>query len=164
MEFLLLIFLVFLITIAILWSRRSEEQKDAEAPHWASLLYRVRGSVLNSSEKAFFLELQKQLPESHYAFPKMRIADIIKTLDGRGYYKARNMILPKHVDFLVCDSRFRPVMAIEIDGKSHRSSRVIERDEMVNEIFKGIGLKLERVLVGSDFSTETKSLFSDLNI
>ena len=33
--------------------------------------------------------------------------------------KRRNQILPKHVDFLICNDRMTPLLAIELDGGSH---------------------------------------------
>jgi hypothetical protein len=82
----------------------------------------------------------------------MRIADIIETKSGRGYYKQRNKILPKHIDFLICDPDLKPVCAIEIDGSSHDAPERRERDELVNYIFKSVGIYLKRVQVGEDFN------------
>lgn len=66
-------------------------------------LYQMRYRLMNNSESSFYYLLLKHLPEGFQVFPKMRIADIIKTKNGKGYYKQRNKILPKHVDFVVCD-------------------------------------------------------------
>ena len=106
---------------------------------------------MNSSEGVFFTMLVKELPENYYVFPKMRIADIIETEGGYGYTFRRNKILPKHIDFLVCDSRFKPVIAIELDGKSHNKHDRIVRDEFVDKLFEDCKIKLLRVNVGGDF-------------
>lgn len=107
---------------------------------------------MNRSESAFFFELQKQLPHGYYIFPKMRIADIIETVSGKGYYHMRNGILPRHIDFLVCDSYFKPIVAIEVNGGYHNNPTQQVKDEAKKEIFKNAGLEFEVVNVGSDFS------------
>lgn len=123
------------------------------------LLYRKRESVMNQSEAVLFSELQKQLPQGYHVFPKMRIADMLETIEGRGYYWRRNQILPKHVDFLVCDSNFRPIVAIELNGKSHQRLDRIERDELVNKIFSCTTLPLQTINVGQDFALEVEKIF-----
>lgn len=114
-------------------------------------LYQMRFKVMNNSEASFFHLIQKYLPEGHHVFPKMRIADVIKTKNSKGYYKQRNRILPKHIDFLVCDQDLKPLYAVEIDGRSHDNPERQERDELVDYIFESINLPLKRVRVGSDF-------------
>jgi hypothetical protein len=115
-------------------------------------IYKKRFSVMNRSESAFFFELQKQLPQGYYIFPKMRIADILETVSGKGYYHMRNGILPKHIDFLVCDSYFKPMVAIEVNGGYHNSPTQQEKDQTKKEILESAGLSFETVNVGSDFS------------
>jgi len=107
---------------------------------------------MNRSEQAFFYELQKQLPNGYHIFPNMRIADFIDAVDGPGFYYRRNRILPKHIDFLVCDHYFRPVVAIEVNGSSHRRPDRIDRDEQVKQIFEDAKLPLEFVNVGTNFA------------
>ncbi len=113
--------------------------------------YHVRETVMNSSEGTFFSMLVKELPENYYVFPKMRIADIIETEGGYGYTYRRNKILPKHIDYLVCNSKFKPVIAIELDGKSHNKHDRVVRDEFVDKLFEDCKIKLLRVNVGGDF-------------
>jgi len=125
-------------------------------------LYRKRYRVMNNNESSFYHLLQKELGIDYHVFPKMRIADIVETMDGRGYYKQRNQILPKHVDFVVCNQRLEPVLAIEVDGKSHTASSVVERDIMVNAIFEHVGIPLKRVPVGSDFQSQITEMASSI--
>jgi len=107
---------------------------------------------MNRSESAFFFELQRQIPSNYFIFPKMRIADIIDATDGYGLQYRKNKILPKHIDFLICNSYFNPVVAIELNGSSHNRPDRIERDNLVSEIFKVANLPLEIVNVGADFN------------
>lgn len=121
--------------------------------------YRKRKTLLDKREMAFFFELQKQLPSGYYVFPKMRIADILDATQGHGHKYRINKILPKHVDFVICDSEFRPVVAIELNGTSHQRQDRIERDQLVKEIFAVAGMPLEVVNVGTNFGQSV----SDLN-
>lgn len=125
-------------------------------------MYQMRYRLMNNSESSFFYLLQKNLPEGFHVFPKMRIADIIKTKNGKGYYRQRNKILPKHVDFVVCNNNLKPVYAIEVDGKSHDTPERQDRDDLVEYIFEGVQLPLKRVRVGSDFENEVRELMVTL--
>lgn len=120
--------------------------------------YRKRNTLLDKREKRFFLELQSQLPNGYYVFPKMRIADILDATEGYGHRYRINKILPKHVDFVICDSEFRPIVAIELNGTSHQRQDRIERDKLVKEIFAVAGMPLEVVNVGTDFSQSITGL------
>jgi hypothetical protein len=115
---------------------------------------------MDKREEAFFFELSKQLPAGFYVFPKMRIADIIETTDGKGYYSHRNEILPKHIDFLICNVSFHPVLAIELNGSSHKREDRKESDNEKREIFETVGLPLEFIEVGTDFSSDVKNLIT----
>lgn len=134
------------------------KENTGEREEKGKLPYRKKYSVMNQSEAAFFFELKKQLSEGYYIFPKMRIADMLDVPNGHDYYKMRNQILPKHIDFLVCDSNFHPKIAIELNGKSHQRQDRIERDEKVKQIFSDAKIPLEFVNVGSNFATTVQNL------
>lgn len=116
--------------------------------------YRKRSRVMNNSEARFFYLLKNALTDDFHIFPKMRIADILETVHGEGYYVRRNKVLPKHIDFLICNELFKPLLGIEIDGSSHRTQKRVDRDREVNKIFEDVGLILKRVVVGSSFEKE----------
>lgn len=120
--------------------------------------YRKRITLLDKREMAFFFELQEQLPNGFYVFPKMRIADILDATEGYGHRYRINKILPKHVDFVICNSEFKPIVAIELNGTSHQRQDRIERDALVKEIFAVAGMPLEVVNVGTDFSQSIAGL------
>ncbi|MBP9668953.1 MAG: DUF2726 domain-containing protein [Candidatus Pacebacteria bacterium] len=113
---------------------------------------------MNASEQALFFEIRKQLPAEYHLFPNMRIADVIDAVHGVGFYNRRNKILPKHVDFLICDRSFKPIVAIELNGSSHQRADRIERDALVADIFSQAELPLEVVNVGTDFQTQVSTI------
>lgn len=126
--------------------------------------YKRKPSVMSRSESAFFFELQKQLPTDFYVFPKMRIADVLDIPNGHDYYRMRNKALPKHIDFLICDKYFKPMVAIEVNGSSHNSLRQIEADRIKNEMFKDSGLPLETINVGTSFDQSIRGIMNLLSV
>ncbi len=74
-----------------------------------------------------------------------------------------NKIRSKHIDFLIWDVRGNKIaLAIELDGKSHNSEKMQERDAFVNKLYERIGVRLERVRGGDDFRKKTKELTEKL--
>jgi hypothetical protein len=119
---------------------------------------------MNKCELAFFYELRKQLPDSYHICTNMRIADMMDATAGVGFYKRRNAILPKHVDFLICDAYFRPVVAIEVNGYSHRRPDRVERDKQVKTIFSHAELPLVFVDVGTNFAKSIAEIKSNSTV
>ena len=70
----------------------------------------------------------------------------------------RGKIKSRHVDFLLCDKLMKPVMAIEVDGLSHRSKKAIERDNFINTLYKDVELPIKHVMVGSKFIDEVENI------
>jgi very-short-patch-repair endonuclease len=50
------------------------------------------------------------------------------------------------------------VLAIELDGKSHNGATMTKSDSFKKEMYETVGLRLERVRVGSSFEEESKRL------
>src|SRR3989344_9285204 len=116
---------IFIIGLIFEFLRKSTPKKHVQFV--ARDGYRKKDSVMNKSEAAFFFELQRQIPNNYFIFPKMRIADIIDATEGYGLQYRKNKILPKHIDFLICNSYLNPVVAIELNGSSHNRPDRIER-------------------------------------
>lgn len=77
--------------------------------------------------------------------PKVGLKDFIIVTKKRDYIKWFRKISQKHVDFLICDKKLRPVLAIELDDKSHELKKAKKNDEFKNELYKHINLPLIRV-------------------
>jgi len=115
-------------------------------------------SVFNASEEALYLELKRQLPRGFYIFPKIRIIDFIDVASHDHYATYRNKIWSKHVDFLICDYHFKPVLAVELNGKSHLSPQRVVRDAFVKSIYFECGLPFETVDVGTAFGEQVAKI------
>lgn len=151
---------VLLGIIAFIKSLNAEEQPKTKI----DLQYRAVSSVFNKSEVMLFQELKKQIPEGYHIFPKMRLADIMETTaTGREFHGQFNRISKKHIDFLVCNQSYKPILAIELNGSSHQTDRARKNDEFKKKAFESIGLRLEVVLVGTNFSLEIKEIMRSLN-
>ncbi len=116
-------------------------------------LYRKKDRVMNESEQALFINLQKTLGDRYIILSKVRIEDFVEAAHGAGGYGARGRIKSRHVDFLICDrATTKPFLAVELDGKSHQGEDRQERDRFVDELYKTIDLPIRHIPVGSNFS------------
>lgn len=115
-------------------------------------LYRKKDRVMNESEQALFINLQKTLGGRYIVLSKVRIEDFVEATHGVGGYGARGRIKSRHVDFLICDRvTTKPFLAVELDGKSHREEDQQKRDRFVDELYEAIGLPIQHIPVGSNF-------------
>lgn len=119
-------------------------------------LYQKRGRVMNESEQALFINLQKILGDEYIVLSKVRIEDFVDVKRGEvsqsSHWGLRGRIKSRHVDFLVCDrATTKPLLAIELDGKSHNDLGRQVRDQFVNDLYKAINLPIEHIHVGGNF-------------
>ncbi|QQR77154.1 MAG: DUF2726 domain-containing protein [Candidatus Moraniibacteriota bacterium] len=147
MFWIILLFIFLLIVIAIKpFLRRNGRSVDFS-------LYRKKDRVMNESEQALFINLQKTLGDRYIVLSKVRIEDFVEATHGIGGYGARGRIKSRHVDFLICDrATTKPLLAVELDGKSHQGEDRQKRDRFVDELYKTIGLPIRHIPVGSNFS------------
>lgn len=118
----------------------------------AGFPYGVSQGLLTAYEAHFY---QSLLPVSLelglMPFPKVRMEDVIRVSLDRGdpdYQRRRNSVKSRHFDFVLCeieDSHLRPVVAIELDDKSHWSSlRARQNDKKKNALCRQSGFELIR--------------------
>jgi hypothetical protein len=103
--------------------------------------YKLSKSLLTPAEVAFYLALRLAAGSRYVIFPKVRLADLCEGLDGWTETAAFNRVSSKHVDFLLCDPEtFRPVLAVELDDRTHLSARGRVRDRTKDDVFHTLGL------------------------
>ena len=99
-------------------------------------------------------------PELHAAidgrwaiFAMVRIADLLKVRSGTQKRQSwQNKINCKHIDFVICDPHnLEPVLAIELDDRSHQRADRIRRDEFVNDAFQAAELPLLRIRAAREY-------------
>ncbi|EIE8039281.1 DUF2726 domain-containing protein, partial [Escherichia coli] len=90
----------------------------------------------------FYLSLISTVGDKYTVMVKVRLADIITVKKSSTNYMAHfGKIKAKHVDYLLCDKTdLKPLLAIELDDKSHQREDRIARDKLVDGIFKAVGL------------------------
>jgi len=152
----ILIFWIIVICFIVFFYKKHKKVQFVE--HHAPVIkekaivgYKKKYRIMNASESALFFELRKQLPQNYYVFPNMRIADVVDAIDGRGFYRRLNKILPRHVDFVVCNQDFKPIVVIELNGGYHNRLDQQERDVEKKEVFEQAKLPLIVVGVGENF-------------
>ena len=108
-----------------------------------------RGRFLSANEKSFLLALDAALGEGYRVFAQVRLAELVEVEAKGGNARRRaalNKVFGKSVDFLVCRAgSFDPILAIEVDDRSHLLAARRERDALVDRVFREIGLPLLRV-------------------
>lgn len=121
--------------------------------------YKRKYRVMNQSEQALYINLQKSLGDKFIVLSKVRIEDFVevdvRNMSWGKQQGLRGKIKSRHVDFLICDlASTKPILAIELDGSSHNNYKRIERDDFVDSVYKGISLPVDHIHVGSNFSEE----------
>ena len=103
-------------------------------------------SLLTPAERRFHATLVTLVPEGHYLFTKVRLADLIAVRKGTEKRQSFfNRIKAKHVDFVVCDAEMSPWIVIELDDRSHQREDRKARDQFVDNAMKAAGIPILHV-------------------
>lgn len=102
---------------------------------------------MTQSEKICFDNLIKAVGDKYYIFPQIHLPTILdQKIVGQNWYGAFRHIDEKSVDFILCDkTNLSPILAIELDDKSHGRPDRQERDREVERILKGANVPLLRL-------------------
>jgi hypothetical protein len=107
--------------------------------------YKLTRSLLTASERAFYVALVLAAGRRYVVFAKVRLSDLCQDLDRWAETAAFNQVSSKHVDFVLCDAAtFRPVLAVELDDRSHLRANRRDRDALVDRVFRTMGLGVYR--------------------
>lgn len=117
--------------------------------------YRLRDDFVSRAEASFFHTLRTVVGDGALIFPKVNLADLLYAPRQRERLSAWNRINRKHIDFVLCDPRtLAPVLAVELDDRSHRRPDRAERDAFLDDALGGAGLPLLRVPARHTYSTQ----------
>ena len=155
-----LIFVIagFLILGAVLlvFAKRIELNKKE-----ALLPFKLKSNFFSQSEFVFYSTLLEELDTVRFRiFSKVRIADFVETTaTGKEFYTWFNKIKSKHIDFIIWDTKTNKIaLGIELDGKSHSSQKMHNRDDFVNRLYKQLEFPIERIELGKIFVDEVKAI------
>lgn len=150
-----LFFLLLLLGLAVL-AAALRKKPGSSRPEDAPLPYRLKTSLLTPAERSFLGVLEKVLPEGVKVWPKVRLLDLL-TVEARGSERqaALNRVQAKHLDFLLVRARdAKPLLAIELDDRSHEQEARQARDRFLERLVGKIGLPLARVRVKEAYTLE----------
>lgn len=111
---------------------------------------------VNNAEKQAWSLLQATELGQTAVFAKVRIEDIVKVsaVDRRRQWSERGRIKSRHVDFLLVDRNWMPLLVVEVDGASHQREDRRSRDEMVDAAMAKAGIPILHLRVGQDWRSE----------
>jgi hypothetical protein len=142
-----------LIGLVAAWARRLKRRWDTEEA-LAGLRFQPVALLRSASERAAWDLLRRTDLGQAHVFAKVRLEDVVevKAGDERARQIGRNRIKSRHIDFLLTDAASRPILAVEVDGGSHRTARAAEGDELKNQVLARAGVPLVRLRVGEDWA------------
>ena len=146
----------FILLLFLLFFRLTERQGGDSGKLAADKRFASRGTLLSAAEASFFGALKLAVGKEFVVFCKVRMADVLQTVQkGREGKAAFNEISQKHLDFVICrDGTWEIVCAVELDDSSHRRNAGVVRDTFVNIIFAGAGIPLVRMPVQTHYSIQ----------
>ena len=132
--------IVFILYIALLYVNKNRNNN----PSTYSFSGEKNKYLLTKNELSFFYKL-KNITDKYdlYIFPKVRLADIINTINISDF----NKIKSKHIDFTICDKYCRPIIFIELDDNSHNNFATKEKDIKKDYILECVCANLIRVKI-----------------
>ena len=102
--------------------------------------------LMNRNEYKFYKKLESAVGFEYKILPQVHFDELVIPTKGSGnrIFSFRH-INQKSVDFVVCDKiTLVPLIAIELDGKSHLQQKTKDRDLEVERILKEVNLPLLR--------------------
>lgn len=120
------------------------------------LPYRRAQGILTKGERAAWIPLSIAIEGRFQLFCKVRLADVVEcppVRPGQPHWFKR--IRGYHVDFVVCElGSTAPLLVIELDDRSHLSSRSIERDRHKDEVLRAAGVPILRIRAQQAYSPD----------
>lgn len=109
--------------------------------------YLIREYVMSKPEQACFNTFKEVVGEKYYIFPQMHLSSFLDhKIVGQNWFGAFRHIDEKSVDFVLCDKyTFLPILAVELDEKSHDQPARQERDREVERILDVAKMPLLRI-------------------
>jgi len=111
------------------------------------LHYKKQNALFTKAEINFLKTLEKIVTNPNVAiFGKVRMADIItpqKTTNSKGWWQLFAKITSKHVDYVLCDrDDYSVICVIELNDKSHNTTKAKQRDAFVRKAYQSAGIEL----------------------
>ena len=118
--------------------------------------YTRKEFFISRPEHEFFDILVEILGSKYHIFTQVHLPTILDhKIKGQTWKAAFSHINGKSVDFVICDKAYiKPLLAIELDDKSHDRLGRIERDSEVERMLQEAGMPLLRFENHGNFNKE----------
>lgn len=153
----LIIFVILMAVVFIVLKKFSPDIFNDEEKVSKSLYnYKKKDFLMSRAEHEFFDILVEVVGNQYYVFPQIHLSTILDNkVVGQNWRGAFRHIDEKSVDFVICDKAYiKPILAIELDDKTHEREDRKGRDGEVERILKESGLSLLRFGNNGSFNKE----------
>lgn len=118
--------------------------------------YKRKNFLITAPEHKLFDILVEILGNQYHVFTQVHLPTIFEhKIKGQSWKGAFSHINQKSVDFVICDKAYiKPLLAIELDDRTHEREDRKERDEEVEQIFQEAGMPLLRIPNTENFNKE----------
>ncbi|WP_309400319.1 DUF2726 domain-containing protein [Cerasicoccus maritimus] len=118
--------------------------------------YSAVDRILSPAEELFSHALMEAIGDDWTALVKLRLADVLDvTATGKAYMPAFRRISQKHIDFLLIDPETTaPLLAIELDDRSHLRTDRQERDAFVDAALAAAGLPILHIPCAASYNAQ----------
>ena len=142
----MLIVFIVLIIIAVILLKRYFPKIFLDQKSKALYNYKRRDFLMSRAEHEFFDILVDITKDQYYVFPQIHLSTILDNkVVGQNWKGAFRHIDEKSVDYVICDKAYiKPLLAIELDDKTHEQSNRKIRDGEVERILSNANLPLLR--------------------
>lgn len=111
---------------------------DLTQSAWAQQYgYDKKKSLMTDCEKAYFASIVRTLPPGYICLPQIPLSAVVEKTGG-----GRQGELNRVLDFCIVDEQYTPLLAIEINDRTHETYKRRERDRKVKTICSAAGLPL----------------------
>lgn len=144
-KFYILIGVVVGVALVIKFISNNSDEKE-EVKKKPLYKYNRKDFLITRPEHEFFDILIEILGNKYHVFTQVHLPTILEhKIKGQTWKAAFSHINGKSVDFVICDKLYiKPLLAIELDDKSHDRLDRIERDSEVERMLQEAGMPLLR--------------------
>lgn len=116
--------------------------------------YTLRKSFLSTREFAYFNVLKQAVGENARIYPKVRLPQILNHPGHDPQYRAHwSRVQRRYVDFLVCDTKLKPILAVKFDPYANRK-RGQPKDDVLEDTLGSAELPLLRVAPADSYNLD----------
>lgn len=141
----MIIFILSLIALGFLFRFLKSKLLSPKLTHLYH--YTKKDFFMSRAEHECYNALIQAVGHEYYIFAQVHLATILNhKIKGQNWQGALSHIDRKSVDFVLCDKNYiAPKLAIELDDATHDQPDRQERDIVVEEVLKAVGLPLLRL-------------------